>query len=713
MRRPAVNATLKQMEQHPVVILEGPQSSGRGSILQQVASEVGAELLDLNDRSAVPLYETRLQEMLAGGGPVAINLRQGGESLLEQLGPAVKKGDSQGPIVITGLAPLPALRNSLDLIADHIGRVTVWPLSQLEIHGGGDTFIQKAFEDPHFVLNKVKTWTPAEYPRERWPRWRGYRGEFPSPYQEKVLTGGYHYAIRSESGRSEMFEEYLYHAFEGDVIGRNMRSPQKALSLLHWYATCSGEALNMTRAARGVGLAPKTAENYTQVLERMFMVYRHPLWTPEGGTSGRPLMHITDTGLGGYLTGAAVEGNYYRSQKESTLPRLLTAFAVGEVLKQLSWADEPFKAGFYRTDRREDVDLVVERLSDGKVIAIQVDPSSQLSEDSWRPLVQMRDDLGKRFHMGILLHTHDWPARLADRLCAAPLSQLWAGASSPDVQVVLAKPSGRKPVPSIAFWEESSPQPSAKTFNEGLEYPMVAPDDSDVGEVKEPLPARWMEDRRPLEMRVADAVKKVEGQLAPDGGCWEMHIAPFKPNMGLLSGEDALSPVITADFYSSEGLVGRFKKHGPRLAGDNPKMMSVGQSVCLVGDSRAVLVHPPGTMVAVGKLDALSSPDDASVLDIDKVREWAEAFVGAARDLLIDALPDSPWAYWTVGRKLTHPDCPSRLMGNAAVVESPPYVGFRSAGNPLLEIQSLVATFCEWFGLPQSQVIPEAFPAAA
>jgi uncharacterized protein len=47
---------------------------------------------------------------------------------------------------------------------------------------------------------------------------------------------------------------------------------------------------------------------------------------------------------------------------------LLETFAVGEILKQFSWSDAPVTVGYFRTERGDEVDLVLER-DDGQVIA--------------------------------------------------------------------------------------------------------------------------------------------------------------------------------------------------------------------------------------------------------------------------------------------------------------------------------------------------------
>jgi uncharacterized protein len=55
---------------------------------------------------------------------------------------------------------------------------------------------------------------------------------------------------------------------------------------------------------------------------------------------------------------------------------LLGTFAVGEILKQVSWSDAPVTAGHFRTEAGEEVDLVLER-DDGQVIAVEIKAGSE------------------------------------------------------------------------------------------------------------------------------------------------------------------------------------------------------------------------------------------------------------------------------------------------------------------------------------------------
>lgn len=77
-----------------------------------------------------------------------------------------------------------------------------------------------------------------------------------------------------------------------------------------------------------------------------------------------------------------------------------------------------------RMTKRPKVDLVLEA-PDGRVVAIEVKASGQLGSTATRGLVHLRNRLGDRFVVGLVLNTGDQAQRIGDRLAVAPLEALW------------------------------------------------------------------------------------------------------------------------------------------------------------------------------------------------------------------------------------------------------------------------------------------------
>jgi uncharacterized protein len=102
---------------------------------------------------------------------------------------------------------------------------------------------------------------------------------------------------------------------------------------------------------------------------------------------------------------------------------LLETFAVGEVLKQVSWSDAPVAVGYFRTESGDEVDLVLER-DDGQVIAFEIKAGTRVSGDL-RGLRLLKDRLGPRLQEAIILYSGQYAYRYEDWAWVLPLSQLW------------------------------------------------------------------------------------------------------------------------------------------------------------------------------------------------------------------------------------------------------------------------------------------------
>ena len=113
---------------------------------------------------------------------------------------------------------------------------------------------------------------------------------------------------------------------------------------------------------------------------------------------------------------------------------LVETFAVGEILKQVSWSEEAVTAAYFRTQDGDEVDLVLETW-DGRVAGFEVKAGSRVQDTDLSGLRLLRDRLGERFIAGFLLNLGELAYRKEERIMVMPLSGLWSLASSEGVPV--------------------------------------------------------------------------------------------------------------------------------------------------------------------------------------------------------------------------------------------------------------------------------------
>jgi predicted AAA+ superfamily ATPase len=290
--------------------------------------------------------------------------------------------------------------------------IPVLPLTQGEIDGIPEAFVTR-------LLDGADIETPAQVIAVA-------RDE----YAMRSTSGGMPVALRRPLGRSRSrwFANYVDLVVDKDVMDiSRVRQREMLPRLLGQLAARSGQVLNIAAAAGAIGLDRSTAENYTKLLEAVFLIYRLPAW---GTTLGsrivkHPKVHLTDSGVMAWLLNLTPQK--IAQAVPATLTEyghLLETFAVGEILKQTSWSDAPVTIGYFRTEAGDEVDLVLER-DDGQVIAFEIKAGTRVSSEDLRGLRLLKDRLGPRLQEAIVLYTGEYAYQHDEWIWILPLSELW------------------------------------------------------------------------------------------------------------------------------------------------------------------------------------------------------------------------------------------------------------------------------------------------
>ena len=101
------------------------------------------------------------------------------------------------------------------------------------------------------------------------------------------------------------------------------------------------------------------------------------------------------------------------------------AFAAGELRRQLVWSEAAPGLFHFRARTVIEVDLVLEG-GDRNVAGIEVKAATTVTTADFRGLAFLRDKLGERFRLGVLLHTGPQALPFGDRLWAPPYEAMWA-----------------------------------------------------------------------------------------------------------------------------------------------------------------------------------------------------------------------------------------------------------------------------------------------
>ena len=99
----------------------------------------------------------------------------------------------------------------------------------------------------------------------------------------------------------------------------------------------------------------------------------------------------------------------------------------GELTKAAALSETPAAIYCFRDRDGREIDFILEA-RDGRIVAIEVKASASPGDDATRHLRWLRDRLGDRFVVGIMLYLGEHTLPHGDRILAVPLSALWGHA---------------------------------------------------------------------------------------------------------------------------------------------------------------------------------------------------------------------------------------------------------------------------------------------
>jgi len=138
-----------------------------------------------------------------------------------------------------------------------------------------------------------------------------------------------------------------------------------------------------------------------------------------------PKAYLTDSGLAASLIAATSEA--LRRPGNPSLGGLLETFVFGELTKATALAETTASIYYFRDRDGREIDFVLEA-RDGRIVAIKIKASASPGGDATRHLTWLRDRLGDRFSLGIVLYLGEHTLPHGDRILAVPLSALWGHA---------------------------------------------------------------------------------------------------------------------------------------------------------------------------------------------------------------------------------------------------------------------------------------------
>ena len=193
--------------------------------------------------------------------------------------------------------------------------------------------------------------------------------------------------------------------------------------LLRLLAARTSGVLNLSDVARDAHLPLTTLQRHWALLEAVFFVRTLPTWS--GNLTSRlakaPKVLLNDTGLLCHLLN--LDAERLRTDDLMSGP-VLESFVAVELAKQATWSRARPALFHYRTQKQQEVDLVLEDVA-GRLVGVEVKKTASPTSGDFKGLRHLSEQTGKKFLRGILLYTGSTSVAFGPNLYAVPVGALW------------------------------------------------------------------------------------------------------------------------------------------------------------------------------------------------------------------------------------------------------------------------------------------------
>lgn len=390
----------------PVVVLHGPRQSGKSTLARSLCGgRDGREYITLDDVTSLAAAADAPSFLRDHAGPIVIDEVQRMPGLFLTMKLAVDERRTPGRFLLTGSSNVMMLPQMSDALVGRVQVIPLWPLSQGEIGGHVEGFIDGVFAArlPAFAKPSRSV-----------------------PLRQRILRGGYPEALtRTEDDRrADWFAAYISTILDRGVRDlANIEGLAEMPSLLTLIATRTTGLLNSSDLSRGLSLPLTTLKRYLALLQATFLIVAVPAWASNRGLrlTKSPKIILADTGLACHLDRLDAERF---AEDGNARGRMVENFVAMELIKQAAWSRARPTVYHYRTTNGSEVDLVLEQRG-GRVVGVEVKSSAKVDRSDFRGLHSLAEAAGEKFVRGIVLYDGDQVVPFGTNMAAVPISALW------------------------------------------------------------------------------------------------------------------------------------------------------------------------------------------------------------------------------------------------------------------------------------------------
>lgn len=402
----------ERIAETPVLLLEGPPSVGKSTLLAEIAAAIpDARLFDFDDAEVFALGQHSLSLITDERLAVFADEYQRIPAVLQAIKARLNKGARAGMFVLAGSASYDSLPVGTQALTGRIQRLPVLPLSQTEIDGTGNRFVERAFEGDISHTADAAAANRLEY-------------------VDRITRGGMPLALAQPDpvARGRWFAGHVRQSLRRDA--GQLRRLDRAAALPKLLTRVAGQTarlLNVAKASTTLEISRGTVTSYLELLESLFLISSLPAWgtTVSSRSVEAPKIHVVDSGIGAHLLRLS-RPKLERGDASALTEfgHLAESFVVQEIIRQTTWMSDIIVPGHWRTRDGDEVDLVLER-HDGAVLGFEIKAGDHVDSKQLSGLRKLRDRLGNAFIAGIAFHFGSRGYPVEDRIHTLPIERLW------------------------------------------------------------------------------------------------------------------------------------------------------------------------------------------------------------------------------------------------------------------------------------------------
>ncbi|MDD5091225.1 MAG: ATP-binding protein [Candidatus Wallbacteria bacterium] len=409
-QRHITSRLFEALQDTPVVALHGARQTGKSTLAGNLAcGAYQAQYFTMDDIGTLSAARQDPAGFLSGiSGPVILDEIQRAPELLLAIKAEVDHNRAPGRFLLTGSAHVLNLPRIADTLAGRMETLVLMPLSQGEISGTREGFIDALFDEKLPTVPFTGT-------------------EIRDQLLERIVTGGYPEVItrKMPDRRKAWFDSYLNAVLYRDLRDiSNISGLAEIPRLAAVMAGRAGGVINYADLARDSGLNQMTLKRYFSLLQCTFIVRTVSPWFTSRikRVIKAPKLYFGDTGLLSHLLGVHSSAS---ARDSKSLGAMFENFVALELIKQIPWSVIKPELFHFRNHAGHEVDFLLETPGGEKYAGIEVKAGATVGQDDFKGLRILSETLGKCFVRGVVLYSGTGIIPFGRNLHAVPMSALW------------------------------------------------------------------------------------------------------------------------------------------------------------------------------------------------------------------------------------------------------------------------------------------------